>query len=80
MTATYKGRPAATTSPSGVQVYNVTPYLKFHPGGLDWIMKGAGLDATFLFNKYHAWVNSDFMLEKCVLGYLAAAAPETKQA
>lgn len=61
------------------KVYNVTPYLKFHPGGLDWIMKGAGLDATSLFNKYHAWVNSDFMLEKCVLGYLAAAPPESEQ-
>ena len=80
MTVDYKGRPAAAMSPSGVQVYNVTPYLKFHPGGLDWIMKGAGLDATSLFNKYHAWVNSDFMLEKCVLGYLAAAPPDSEQA
>ena len=54
-----------------MQVYNVTPYLSFHPGGLDWIMKGAGVDATSLFNKYHAWVNADFMLDKCVVGYLA---------
>lgn len=54
------------------KVYNVTPYLSFHPGGLDWIMKGAGLDATSLFNKYHAWVNAEFMLDKCVVGYLAA--------
>jgi len=38
------------------------------------------LDATSLFNKYHAWVNSDFMLEKCVLGYLAAAPPDSEQA
>ena len=35
-------------------------------------MKGAGLDATSLFNKYHAWVNAEFMLDKCVVGYLAA--------
>ena len=53
-------------------MYNVTSYLKFHPGGLDWIMKGAGRDATLLFNKYHAWVNAEFMLEKCVVGYMAA--------
>lgn len=64
---------------SRLQVYNVTPYLKFHPGGLDWIMKGAGLDATSLFNKYHAWVNAEFMLEKCVVGYLVASTPAPQQ-
>ena len=62
-----------------MQVYNVTPYLNFHPGGLDWIMKGAGLDATTLFNKYHAWVNAEFMLEKCVVGHLAAAPAAPQQ-
>ncbi|KAL3144400.1 hypothetical protein ABBQ32_004152 [Trebouxia sp. C0010 RCD-2024] len=61
------------------KVYNVTPYLKFHPGGLDWIMKGAGLDATSLFNKYHAWVNAEFMLEKCVVGYLVVSTPAPQQ-
>ncbi len=27
----------------------MTPYLKYHPGGVDSIMKGAGKDATQLF-------------------------------
>lgn len=57
------------------QVYNITPYIKFHPGGVVYIMKGAGRDATLLFNKYHAWVNADMLLENCLLGYLAS--PQT---
>ncbi|EIE25832.1 cytochrome b5, partial [Coccomyxa subellipsoidea C-169] len=56
------------------KVYNITPYINFHPGGADWIMKGAGMDCTALFNKYHAWVNSDMLLEKCLIGQLAPAA------
>jgi len=32
------------------KVYNVTPYIKFHPGGVDEIMKGAGINATAIFN------------------------------
>ena len=39
------------------KVYNVTPYLAYHPGGID-IMKGVlGGDATVLFEKFHRWVN-----------------------
>ncbi|KAL5718698.1 cytochrome-b5 reductase [Ranunculus cassubicifolius] len=52
------------------RVYNITPYMKFHPGGVDMLMKGAGKDCTALFNKYHAWVNAEFMLEKCLVGML----------
>ncbi|KAJ3704527.1 hypothetical protein LUZ61_008232 [Rhynchospora tenuis] len=52
------------------RVYNISPYLKFHPGGLDMLMKAAGKDCTSLFNKYHAWVNAEFLLEKCLVGYL----------
>lgn len=33
------------------KVYNVTQYLPFHPGGRDELMKGAGKDATQLFNE-----------------------------
>lgn len=46
-----------------VQVYNITPYLKFHPGGVADLMLGAGGDCTALFNEYHAWVNGHGMLE-----------------
>ncbi|WOK92588.1 cytochrome b5 domain-containing protein RLF isoform X1 [Canna indica] len=52
------------------RVYNISPYMKFHPGGEDMLMKAAGKDCTSLFNKYHAWVNADFLLEKCLVGVL----------
>lgn len=50
------------------KVYNITPYVDFHPGGVDEIMKCAGRDGTALFNKYHSWVNVDRMLENCIVG------------
>lgn len=52
------------------RVYNITPYMKFHPGGVDLLMKAVGKDCTSLFNKYHAWVNAEFLLEKCLVGTL----------
>ncbi|XP_071721729.1 cytochrome b5 domain-containing protein RLF [Rutidosis leptorrhynchoides] len=52
------------------RVYNLAPYMKFHPGGVDLLMKGVGKDCTSLFNKYHAWVNAEFLLEKCLVGVL----------
>jgi cytochrome b involved in lipid metabolism len=52
------------------RVYNIAPYMKFHPGGVDMLMKAAGKDSTALFNKYHAWVNFEFLLEKCLVGFL----------
>ena len=57
-----------------MQVYNITRYLKFHPGGMDWIMKGAGTDSSVLFQKYHAWVNADMLLKECLIGMLAPPA------
>ncbi|GJP50412.1 hypothetical protein CLOM_g9534 [Closterium sp. NIES-68] len=52
------------------RVYNITPYLDFHPGGKAILMKGAGKDCTALFNKHHAWVNAEFLLDQCFLGML----------
>lgn len=52
------------------RVYNISPYMKFHPGGVDMLMKATGKDCTSLFNKYHAWVNAEFLLEKCLVGVL----------
>lgn len=52
------------------RVYNIYPYMKFHPGGVDMLMKTVGKDCTSLFNKYHAWVNAEFLLEKCLVGIL----------
>lgn len=36
--------------PAG-KVYNLTHYMKFHPGGKEDLMKGAGIDCTILFNE-----------------------------
>ncbi|KAG8391221.1 hypothetical protein BUALT_Bualt01G0165200 [Buddleja alternifolia] len=52
------------------RVYNITPYMKFHPGGAEILTKAVGRDCTSLFNKYHAWVNAEFLLEKCLVGIL----------
>ena len=34
------------------RVYNITPYLSFHPGGEDQLMLGAGKDSTALFGTF----------------------------
>lgn len=52
------------------KVYNVTRYLEYHPGGAEQLMRGAGKDATSLFDEYHAWVNIDQLLSKCYIGPL----------
>eukprot|EP00798_Chlamydomonas_sp_ICE-L_P012584 gene12584-15808_t len=56
------------------KVYHVTPYLKFHPGGADIMVSVAGKDATAVFMKYHPWVNTDALLQKCLVGWIAPPA------
>ncbi|KAJ8679441.1 hypothetical protein QAD02_015228 [Eretmocerus hayati] len=51
-------------------VFNITRYLSFHPGGIPELMKGAGKDATKLFDDVHAWVNYQSILQKCIVGRL----------
>ncbi|TLS25213.1 hypothetical protein PpBr36_07568 [Pyricularia pennisetigena] len=50
------------------RVYNVTPYLKFHPGGEGELLRGAGKDATKIFGEVHPWVNYETMLAACLVG------------
>ncbi|CAM9998496.1 unnamed protein product, partial [Phaeothamnion confervicola] len=52
------------------KVYNMAPFLAYHPGGKPELMKGAGRDCTTLFNKYHPWVNGESLLANLVLGFL----------
>ena len=51
-------------------VYNIGPFLDYHPGGIPEIMKGAGRDSTELYMKFHPWVNADAVLGKLRLGKL----------
>ncbi|WMV10791.1 hypothetical protein MTR67_004176 [Solanum verrucosum] len=90
-------------------VYNITPYMKFHPGAYTFLFRcrhadegrrkrlhgivysrigytqytksgsssaiadGAPLPAILasgFMNKYHAWVNAEVLMEKCLVGIL----------
>eukprot|EP01023_Acetabularia_acetabulum_P007024 TRINITY_DN12985_c0_g1_i2.p2 TRINITY_DN12985_c0_g1~~TRINITY_DN12985_c0_g1_i2.p2 ORF type:complete len:192 (+),score=30.99 TRINITY_DN12985_c0_g1_i2:199-774(+) len=58
------------------KVYNISPYLKFHPGGIRILKPSLGRDGTSLFNKYHPWVNVDALLEKLFIGLVDQQKPE----
>nr|XP_019585079.1 PREDICTED: cytochrome b5 reductase 4 isoform X2 [Rhinolophus sinicus] len=52
-------------------VYNVSPYMEYHPGGEDELMRAAGSDGTDLFDQVHRWVNYESMLKECLVGKMA---------
>ncbi|XP_062322502.1 cytochrome b5 reductase 4 [Osmerus eperlanus] len=52
-------------------VYNISPYMEFHPGGEEELMKAAGIDGTDLFDQVHRWVNYESMLKECLVGRMA---------
>ncbi|KAH7327365.1 hypothetical protein BKA65DRAFT_66465 [Rhexocercosporidium sp. MPI-PUGE-AT-0058] len=61
-----KGKDAWTVL--GGKVYNITPYVPYHPGGGPELLKAAGRDGTRLFGEVHPWVNWEGMLENCLVG------------
>ena len=63
-----KGRDAWTAL--GGMVYNMTPYVPFHPGGAGELLRCAGKDGNKLFNEVHSWVNYENMLAACRVGIL----------
>ena len=67
--STHKSQFDAWTAYKG-KVYNITQYIAYHPGGEKTLMSGAGKDCTAQFNKFHAWVNGESMLSKCLIGVL----------
>lgn len=50
--------------------------MKYHPGGVDELMKGAGRekDAERLFLEVHPWVNWEGLLGECLVGILVSEA------
>ncbi|EEH41743.2 hypothetical protein PAAG_09123 [Paracoccidioides lutzii Pb01] len=54
------------------KVYNITPYLPFHPGGKGELLRGAGRNSEKLFSEIHPWVNWDGMLGECMVGILVS--------
>ncbi|XP_026947168.1 cytochrome b5 reductase 4 isoform X4 [Sagmatias obliquidens] len=52
-------------------VYNVSPYMEYHPGGEEELMSAAGSDGTDLFDQVHRWVNYESMLKECLVGRMA---------
>ncbi|EEQ92276.1 heme/steroid binding protein [Blastomyces dermatitidis ER-3] len=65
-----KGRDAWTSYMG--KVYNITPYLPFHPGGKGELLRGAGKNSEKLFAEIHPWVNWDGMLAECMVGILVS--------
>ncbi|KAI2465154.1 hypothetical protein F4781DRAFT_410380 [Annulohypoxylon bovei var. microspora] len=63
-----KGKDAWTAL--GGRVYNITPYLPFHPGGEPELLRVAGRDGSKLFGEIHPWVNYETMLSSCMIGLL----------
>lgn len=53
------------------RVYNIGPYLPYHPGGVSIFKNLLGKDATIMFDKYHRWVNIDGLIGPLLLGFLA---------
>ncbi|KAK6078906.1 Cytochrome b5 reductase 4 [Seiridium cupressi] len=69
-----KGKDAWTAL--GGRVYNITPYLPFHPGGEPELMRCAGRDGTKLFGEIHPWVNYESMLATSLIGMLVEEGEE----
>lgn len=71
-----KGKDAWTVF--GGRVYNITPYLPFHPGGEPELLRVAGRDGTRLFGEIHPWVNYEGMLASSLIGMLVEEGEEQR--
>ncbi|CAG7729695.1 unnamed protein product [Allacma fusca] len=57
------------------KVFDVTDYIDYHPGGVPYIMKGAGQDATKMFNQVHNYVNFENILVNRQVGLYISSEP-----
>ena len=57
-------------------VYDITMYLDYHPGGIDILRPCFGKDMTELYNKYHSYIRIDGFIGKFKIGYIKK--PESK--
>lgn len=64
------------------KVYNLTPYLNFHPGGVGEILRGAGKveEGEKLFKEIHPWLNWESILGECLIGILVSESERLKGA
>ena len=55
-------------------VYNIGPYLAYHPGGVEIFSKTKilGEDGTKLFDKYHRWVSIEGLIGELAIGSVAS--------
>ncbi|KAF2271096.1 hypothetical protein CC78DRAFT_528033 [Lojkania enalia] len=65
-----KGRPAWSSYQG--KVYNITPYLPYHPGGEGELRRAAGKSGEKLFMETHPWVNWENMLGECLVGIMVS--------
>ncbi|KAF2795528.1 hypothetical protein K505DRAFT_360114 [Melanomma pulvis-pyrius CBS 109.77] len=63
-----KGKPSWSSYQG--KVYNITPYLPFHPGGEGELRRASGKDGGKLFMEVHPWVNWENMLGECLVGIM----------
>ncbi|SPJ10252.1 cytochrome b5-like heme/steroid binding protein, putative [Plasmodium sp. DRC-Itaito] len=52
------------------KVYEITHYLKHHPGGERILSRKAGKDITKYVKKMHPWVNIEQILKHSFIGYV----------
>lgn len=64
------------------KVYNLTPYLNFHPGGVGELLRGAGKveEGEKLFKEIHPWLNWESILGECLIGILVSESERLKGA
>lgn len=51
-------------------VYDITQYLSFHPGGARILLDHGGKDISEAFRRYHPWVNAKHILSYNRVGIL----------